>query len=58
MDNGGRIITFDIENITFCNVYLPSGNDATFRANRENYLRETIPALLINSKDTGCIGGD
>ena len=51
MDTGGRIILFNIENITFCNIYLPSGNSAPVRASREQYLAETIPSLLINSKD-------
>ena len=28
------------------------------RNSRENYSAETIPQLLINCKDSGCIGGD
>ena len=42
-DINGRIIAFDIENITFCNVYLPSGNDPEKRNSRENYVAETNP---------------
>ena len=57
-DSNGRVIVFDIENITFCNVYLPSGNDPLMRGSRENYSAETIPQLLINRKDSGVIGGD
>ena len=57
-DTSGRVIVFDIENITFGNIYLPSGNDPTMRNNRENYSAEIIPQLLINCKDRGCIGGD
>ena len=57
-DTNGRVIIFDIGNITFGNVYLPSGNDPAMRNGRENYAAETIPQLLTNSKDSGCIGGD
>jgi exonuclease III len=49
---------FDIEDITFSNVYLPSGNDPVMRGSRENYAAEVIPQLLINKKSSGCIGGD
>ena len=35
-DTNGRIITFNIENITFCNVYLHSGSDHVMRNGREN----------------------
>ena len=54
----GRAIVFDIDNITFGNVYLPSGNEQTMRNSRENYSAEILPQLLINYKDGGCIGGD
>ena len=57
-DINGRIIIFNIDDITFGNIYLPSGNDPTMRSSRENYCAETIPQLLINCKDRGCIGGD
>ena len=57
-DTNGRIIIFDINSITFGNVYLPSGNDPAMRNARENYAAETIPQLLTNSQDCGCIGGD
>ena len=57
-DSNGRIIIFDIDNLTFGNFYLPSGTDADSRSKRENYFCETIPNLLINSKDSGCLGGD
>ena len=58
VDTNGRVIAFNIGNITFCNVYLPSGNDPLIRNSRENYAAEIIPQILINSKDMGCIGGD
>ena len=57
-DTNGRVITFNIEDITFGNIYLPSGNDPFMKNSRENYAAETIPQLLINCKDSGCIGGD
>ena len=28
------------------------------KSSRENYIAETIPQVLINSKDLGCVGGD
>ena len=58
LDTNGRVITFDIGNITLCNVYLPSGNDQFKRSSRENYSAEIIPQLLLNRKDIGFIGGD
>ena len=57
-DTSGRVITFDIGDMTLANVYLPSGNDPAMRNSRENYAAETLPQLLLNSKDSGCIGGD
>ena len=58
LDTNGRVIAFDIEDITFCNVYLPSGTDSAMKKERENYVAEVLPQILINSKDYGCIGGD
>ena len=57
-DENGRVIVFDVENVTFGNFYLPSGTDAETRLKREKYFCEIIPKLLINSKDSGCLGGD
>ena len=58
LDTNGRVIAFNIGNITFCNVYLPSGTDPLMKNSRENYAAEIIPQILINSKDLGCVGGD
>ena len=58
MDTNGRVLAFDIENITFCNVYLHSGSDQTMKNGRENYAAEVIPQILINCKEFGCVGGD
>ena len=58
LHHSGRIIIFNIGDITFGNVYLPSGTDGQTRARIENFCGETIPTLLINSKLNGIIGGD
>ena len=58
LHHSGRIIIFNIGDITFGNVYLPSGTDGPSRGSRENFCGETIPTLLINSKPNGIIGGD
>ena len=57
-DTAGRCLVFEVAGVTFANVYLPSGTDATARNNRENYLAEIIPQILVNRKVSGCAGGD
>ena len=57
-DTEGRVILFDIGGLSLGNVYLPSGTDARSRSDRENYFSDIIPNLLVNSKESGCIGGD
>ena len=57
-DLEGRLIIFDIGDMTLGNIYLHSGTDARSRANRENYCCEVLPNMLVNSRDTGCMGGD
>ena len=58
LDSEGRVIIFDVGNLTFGNLYLPSGTNSKFRASREQYCAEIIPRLLIHSQTAGCIGGD
>ena len=58
LDSSGRAIIFNIGQITLGNLYLPSGTDGLSRSSREHYFSETIPQLLLNRLDTGCIGGD
>ena len=58
LDTDGRVFIFDIVNLTFGILYLPSGTDSKSRARREQYCAEIIPRLLIHSKTIGCIGGD
>ena len=57
-DTNGRLIVFNIGEMTFCNAYLEAGSDSISRASRENYCGETLPNLLINRGDVGCAGGD
>ena len=57
-DSEGRVIIFDIEDITFGNIYLHSGTDSKSRTGREKYSCDILPGLLMNSKESGCIGGD
>ena len=54
----GRAIVFNIGPLTLANLYLPAGTDGNSRTSRENDFSETIPQLLLNRLDSGCIGGD
>ena len=56
LHQSGRIIIFNIGDITFGNVYLPSGTDGASRASIEAFCGETLPTLLIKSKPNGVIG--
>ena len=58
MDTQGRAIFFTIEKMTFGNLYLHSGTDAQSRGNREHFCSESVPQLLVNCQELGCIGGD
>ena len=58
LDTEGRVIVFEIAGVTFGNVYLPSGTDGATRTRRENYCAQTIPQILVNRKESGCVGGD
>ena len=49
-DTNGRVLAFSIGDITFCNVYMHSGNDTIMKNGRENYAAEVIPQILINCK--------
>jgi hypothetical protein len=41
------ILIFNINNLTFANLYLKSGSDGQSRASRENYCDEVVPQLLL-----------
>ena len=58
LDSYGRIIIFDIDEVTFGNFYIPSGTDNNTRNLREQYFAEIIPNMLINRKQHGLVGGD
>ena len=58
MDTDGRIITFDVGNSTFANVYPMSGTDGDSRNSRESLISSTLTNILINKKNNGIIGGD
>ena len=58
LDTEGRVIIFDIEDNTFCNVYLHAGTDSASKNARENCFSNILPNLLINRKRNGCVGGD
>ena len=57
-DTQGRVVVFDIGKMTFSNIYLPSGTDATAKAGRENICSNILPNLLVNCHPSGCVGGD
>ena len=57
-DLEGRVLLFDVGDITVGNIYLPSGTDGVSRAKREKYCCEVLPGLLLNSKENGSLGGD
>ena len=58
LHHSGRIILFNVGEVTFGNFYLPSGTDGPSRTSRENYCGDIIPNLMINSKTSGIVGGD
>ena len=58
VDTGGRVLVFEISGVSFVNIYLPSGTDATSRSNREKYSAEILPQILVNKQASGCAGGD
>ena len=54
----GRLLSFNVGNFSFINLYLPSGTDNPTKGARENLLGEALPNLLIHTKQTGICGGD
>ena len=53
----GRLIAFDIGELTMTNVYLPSGGGEA-RDQRENFFGQTIPNTLLSARRNGICGGD
>ena len=57
-DSEGKVIIFNIGEITLANFYLQSGTDSKSRTSRENYCCEVIPGMLGGCKEVGVVGGD
>ena len=57
-DTEGRVIVFDLGDLTLSNIYLNSGTDARSRAGREKICSEILPNMLLNCKESGLCGGD
>ena len=57
-DNAGRVIVFDVADITIASVYLPSGTGPAARAAREDYCGGVLPRLLTNRRRSGYMIGD
>ena len=56
-DTEGRLISVDIEGISFVNVYLQSGTDKESKNEREVYI-SNIPNILLYKQKDGIFGGD
>ena len=56
-DTEGRLISVDIEGISFVNVYLQSGTDKESKNEREEYI-SNIPNILLYKQKDGIFGGD
>ena len=54
----GRIIAFNIGDLTMTNIYLPSGAERTAKNLREDLCGQTIPNMMLAAKKKGMIGGD
>ena len=57
-DTNGRIIVFDVADITVVSVYLPSGTSPEARTAREEYSGSVLPRLLTNRQRSGYMIGD
>ena len=54
----GRIIAFNIGDLTMTNIYLPSGAERTAKNLREDLCGQTIPNMMLAAKKKGMIGGN
>ena len=57
-DTEGRIIIFNSDNITFCNVYPKAGTDSDSKQEREDLINITLPNMMHHHKSNIVIGGD
>ena len=58
MDVDGRIIKFDIGDITIANIYAQSGTDGGARNSRETMFIEKLSDMLLYMKEYGIVVGD
>ena len=56
-DTEGRIIIFNSDNITFCNVYPKAGTDSDSKQEREDLINITLPNMMHHHKSNIVIGG-
>jgi len=56
-DSEGRLISIDVECMSFVNLYLHSGTDKDSRNEREDFV-SNIPNTLLYKKRDGLLGGD
>ena len=56
-DSEGRLISVDVEDMSFVNLYLHSGTDQASRSEREDFINN-IPNVLLYKKKAGLLGGD
>ena len=57
-DTEGQIIVFNIQNITFGNIYAKAGTDNESRKHRENMFCDTLPNMLRLRKSKTILCGD
>ena len=57
-DTEGRILIFNIDDITFCNVYPKAGTDSDSKQEREDLINITLLNMLHHHKANIIIGGD
>jgi len=56
MDLDGRVISAEIADITFTNIYAPTGNQG--KSVRQALFKGTIPAHILSSKVPSIVFGD
>ena len=56
-DREGRIIIFNSDNITFCNVYQKAGIDSESGQEREDLINITLPNMMHHHKTNVVMGG-
>ena len=54
----GRLIMFDIGQVTHINLYLHSGQVLEAKNARETFISTTLPNYLLKAQKMGCLGGD